>query len=100
MHKRVSFVSTALLGLLLVPATASAVSATNGTALLNEQQQAVCKGTVVDATGTPIIGASVVVKGSKAAAVTDIDGNFTLAGVANGSVIEISYIGFKTETVT
>lgn len=38
MHKRVSFVSTALLGLLLVPATASAVSATNGTALLNEQQ--------------------------------------------------------------
>ena len=100
MHKRVSFVSTALLGLLLAPTTASAVPTTNGTALLNEQQQAVCKGTVVDATGTPIIGASVVVKGSKAAAVTDIDGNFTLAGVANGSVIEISYIGFKTQTVT
>lgn len=39
-------------------------------------------------------------KGSKAAAVADIDGNFTLAGVANGSVIEISYIGLKTQTVT
>lgn len=54
-------------------------------------------GTVVDATGEPIIGASVKVKGSNTGAVTDIDGNFTLRA-NTGAEIEISYVGMTTQT--
>ena len=56
-------------------------------------------GTVVDATGEPIIGASVKVKGSNTGAVTDIDGNFTLRA-NTGDLIEISYVGMKTQSFT
>ena len=56
-------------------------------------------GTVVDATGEPVIGASVIVKGTTNGTVTDFNGNFTINNVpANGS-LEISYIGFKTQQV-
>lgn len=54
-------------------------------------------GTVIDATGEPIIGASVKVKGSNTGAVTDIDGNFTLRA-NTGDEIEISYVGMTTQT--
>lgn len=45
--------------------------------LTNNQQKQTVKGTVKDANGEPIIGASVKVKGSTGGTVTDIDGNFT-----------------------
>lgn len=53
-----------------------------------------CTGVVVDASGEPIIGASVLVQGTNTGGVTDIDGNFTLNNVKKGSVIKISYVGF------
>ncbi|MBQ9649253.1 MAG: TonB-dependent receptor [Prevotella sp.] len=56
-------------------------------------------GTVVDAQGEPIIGASVVVKGSSNGTVTDLDGNYTIANAPAKGNLEISYIGFKTQTV-
>ena len=49
--------------------------------------------------GEPIIGASVVVQGSKTGVVTDMNGQFSLS-VPEGKKIVISYIGMKTETVT
>lgn len=52
-------------------------------------------GTVVDATGIPVIGANVVVKGTTIGTVTDIDGAFTL-DVPADAVLEISYIGYLT----
>lgn len=52
------------------------------------------KGVVTDEYGDPIIGANVVEKGSTNGAVTDIDGQFSLV-VANGSVLQFSYIGYK-----
>lgn len=58
-----------------------------------------CKGVVTEADGTPVTGASVVVKGTKNAAVTDIDGRFSLSGIASGSVLTISYLGFKSQDV-
>ena len=61
------------------------------------QQAGSVKGQVLDATGEPVIGATVRVKGSKTGAVTDLDGKFTLNANA-GSTIEISYIGYKTVT--
>ena len=59
-------------------------------------QDFVCTGTVVDDAGEPIIGASIFQKGSTKGAVSDFNGEFKLAQVPEGSVITISYIGYKT----
>ena len=61
--------------------------------------QTTAKGTVVDATGEPVIGATVVEKGNpKNAAVTDFDGNFTLK-LQKSKTIVVSYIGMVTQEV-
>ena len=64
-----------------------------------EIQQATKKitGTVVDAQG-PVIGASVVEKGTTNGTVTDFDGNFSL-NVKEGATIVVSFIGFETQEV-
>ena len=57
------------------------------------------KGNVKDATGEPIIGASVVEKGNTSnGTITDLDGNFSLKVPSKANVI-ISYIGMKTQDV-
>lgn len=57
------------------------------------------RGTVIDAKGEPIIGASVLVKGmSGKGAVSDIDGNFTLE-VPAGTTLTVSYLGYDTQEV-
>ena len=55
-------------------------------------------GNVVDETGEPVIGATVMEKGTKNATVTDFDGNFTIK-LGNGKVLTISYIGMQTQDV-
>lgn len=55
-------------------------------------------GTIVDATGEPVIGANVVVKGTANGTITDIDGNFSLE-VPEGSVLLVSYIGYANQEV-
>ena len=55
-------------------------------------------GTVVDGTGLPVIGASVLVSDSTIGTTTDIDGRYTLANVPAGATLEVSYIGYKTLT--
>ena len=64
-----------------------------------EVQQATKKitGTVVDATG-PVIGASVMEKGTSNGTITDFDGNFTLS-VKPGATIVVSFIGFETQEI-
>ena len=52
-------------------------------------------GQVLDENGEPVIGASVVVKGTTIGTVTDFDGNFTLDVPSNGKHLEISYVGMK-----
>ena len=88
----------ALMALPFGAAYAEALPATND--VQSVQQDATCKGVVKDATGEPVIGATVAVKGTTNATVTDLDGNFTLAGVKKGTVITVSYIGFATKEVT
>ena len=61
-------------------------------------QESSVKGVVVDETNTPLIGATVQVKGTSAGTVTDIDGNFTLK-TKKGNTLVISYIGYKTQEV-
>ena len=56
-------------------------------------------GTVVDASGLSVIGASVHVKGSTQGVITDIDGNFTLTVPENATLI-VSYIGYNTQEVS
>lgn len=57
------------------------------------QQTKKITGTVVDATGEPIVGASVIQKGTSNGTITDIDGKFTL-NVPSGSTVVVSYIGY------
>ena len=56
------------------------------------------KGTVKDSQGEPLIGVSVKRKGSTTGVISDIDGNFNLQ-VNDGSLLEVSYIGYATKTV-
>ena len=57
-------------------------------------------GVVKDATGEPIIGASVSVKGAQGVgAVTDLDGNFTLTVPSGKKQLLVSYIGFTPQTI-
>ncbi len=56
-------------------------------------------GTVVDAKGDPIIGASVVIKGTSNGAITDLDGHFTIANAPGKGSLEVSYIGYKSQSV-
>lgn len=56
-------------------------------------------GTVLDPTGEPVIGASIIVKGTTNGTVTDVDGKFTLE-VPENSVLQISYLGFNTQEVS
>ena len=55
-------------------------------------------GTVIDDEGEPLIGATIMVKGSKTGAITDADGKFKIQ-VPAGSSISISYVGYKSETI-
>ena len=61
-------------------------------------QKVPVSGTVSDQTG-PVIGASVIEKGTTNGTMTDNDGHFTLP-VSKGAVIEISSIGYKTQEIT
>lgn len=63
------------------------------------QQAKTLKGKVLDASGEPVIGATVRVEGTQNATVTDIDGNFTLSNVTGGK-LQISYIGYQTQSVS
>ena len=64
-------------------------------------QSTIVKGTVKDATGEPVIGASIKVQGdTKSGAITDIDGNYEITVPSPKSKIEFSYLGSKTEVVS
>lgn len=56
-------------------------------------------GSVLDEEGTPLPGASIVIKGTTTGTTTDFDGNFTIEA-SMGDVLVVSYIGFETLQVT
>ena len=63
--------------------------------------QAQVKGKVTDAKdGTPIVGATIKVKGKKLYATTTADGSFEISKADNGASLEVSYVGFTSQTVT
>lgn len=63
-----------------------------------QQQKTTVAGTVTDAAGEPIIGASIVVKGTSRGTVSDADGYFTLSA-PQGATLEVSCIGFEKKTI-
>ncbi|WP_195407201.1 SusC/RagA family TonB-linked outer membrane protein [Bacteroides congonensis] len=56
-------------------------------------------GTITDAKGEPLIGVSVLVKGTSNGTITDMDGNFKIQA-AKGDVLEVSYIGYASQAIT
>ena len=56
-------------------------------------------GQVVDAKGEPLIGVSILVKGTTDGAITDLDGNYKIVTKSNNPVIVYSYIGYKTQEI-
>lgn len=62
------------------------------------QQSGKITGIVEDSFG-PVAGATVVVKGTTNGNITDMNGQFTLEGVKNGDIIQISYIGYVTKEI-
>ena len=67
-----------------------------GAGVLNAQT---VKGTVISGSDNePLIGASVMVMGTRNGAVTDLDGNFAISA-KNGQTLEVSYLGFITQKV-
>ena len=61
--------------------------------------QSIVKGVVTDPSGEPVIGASILVKDTKNGAVSDLDGNYKLDNVKDGSVLVFSYLGYRTQEI-
>lgn len=93
------YVSTFCLLLSAFPTNAKEVNSYNSEVLpvtnITQQNKTVT-GTVVDTNGIPIIGANVVVKGTTHGNITDADGKFTIENVPENTILQISYIGYKT----
>ena len=98
MLKRLKTVSMMLFLLGTSTGAAFAVSAPGADDVKIVQQSGTATGTVVDAMG-PVIGASVVVKGTTNGIITDFDGNFSLSNVKKGDVLVISFVGYQTVEV-
>lgn len=63
------------------------------------QQSTTCSGVVTDEKGEPIIGASVVEKGTTNGTITDFDGKFSINLSKQGVTLQVSYIGYVTKTI-
>lgn len=56
-------------------------------------------GVATDERGEPLIGASIVIKGTSIGAITDVDGKFSLVLPSSGSVLVVSYVGFNSKEI-
>ena len=62
--------------------------------------QSTVRGTVKDASGNGVVGASVFVQGTQNGAIVDMDGSFALPGVKAGDVLVVSCIGYAPQNIT
>jgi len=86
-----------VLYLFTISASISNVYGADGTTVV--QQQKSVTGKVVDSTGSPIPGVSVLVKGTTTGAVTDNDGNFNLSITSDAKTLIFSFVGMKLQEV-
>ena len=99
MQKRFKTVSMMLFLMGAISGTAVAAPTLVADDVRITQQSSTCNGIVKDIHGEPIIGASVVVKGTTNGTITDFDGNFTLSNVKHGDIVVISYVGYNTQEI-
>lgn len=59
--------------------------------------QFIAKGRIIDGSNNPVIGATVLVKGTTIGTVTDIDGNYSLSVPSNEADLEVSYVGYASK---
>lgn len=57
------------------------------------QENSIVKGTVIDGSGEPLVGVSILVKGTTTGVVSGLDGSFTIS-VRNGETLVFSYVGY------
>lgn len=67
---------------------------------LQQNQNKKITGIITDRQGEPIIGASVIVKGTTNGVITDINGKFTLSQMSDNSKLEVRYIGYKPQVLS
>ena len=89
---------TSLLLLCMSPQFAVADSLKQDAVTVTQQHNVKASGIVTDEAGEPLVGVSVLVKGTTLGSITDLKGRFSL-DVPEGSTFEISYIGYKTQIV-
>ena len=71
-----------------------------GIGLVTAQTQKVTGVVISEEDGQPVVGASVLVKGTTLGTITDVDGNFNLSNVpSSAKTLQISYIGMQTQEV-
>lgn len=88
-----------LLSVLLYVFAASSILANANNELSDiEELQSTITGTINDENGSPLPGASIIVKGTTNGTQTDFDGNYTIDAPSDGTLI-ISYIGYQTQEV-
>ena len=66
---------------------------------IDQRKGRTVKGIVKDDTGEPVIGATVRLKGAAVGTTTDIDGKWSLDGLSENSILEISFIGYATQEI-
>ena len=95
MKKSFVYLAGALAAGMLSPLAAQAASETIGHVSVM-QQQVVVRGHVTDTYGEPVVGATVLEKGTRNATITDNKGDFTLK-VKAGATVTISYVGYRAQ---
>ncbi|TXD74106.1 TonB-dependent receptor [Aequorivita antarctica] len=64
------------------------------------QKEREVTGTVMDTEGVPLVGATVIIKGTSKGTATDFDGNFKITVPNDASTLVITYVGYKTQEVS
>jgi iron complex outermembrane receptor protein len=83
---------------MVFPGKSFAETVTTGSISSHLQQDGKISGIVEDDSG-PVIGASIQVKGTNKGTASDMDGAFTLSGLKQGDLIQISYLGYLTQEI-
>ena len=99
--KRKTLLNTCLSIVLCSSTTVGVRANTSGIPGLQQNSKLIpqVKGSLTDTKGEPIIGASVVVKGTSNGSVSNLDGNFVLTNVPEGATLQISYVGFTSKDI-
>ena len=100
-RRRIAFILLA--ALLSVPsfgADASKADAKESPANVTAQDKVTVKGKVIDGTGQPVPGAAILIAGTQTGTMTDINGYYSIEVSGPGVKLEVTSMGYKTQTVT